>query len=340
MKNKNLTWIFILSTVILAGCILFAVAMASFFKTQGPIVFEAFGSADSRIYITNMIGFPSRALSPQGAWDVSPVLSPDGTKIAFECRTPDARLCIMNADGSDRIAVPQAGRRILNPSWSPDSLKVAFASQGVYVVNLDGSHLTQLTRSHDGIDYAGPVWSPDGNTIAYEFITPENWDIYTMHSDGSDQINITNHPAWDHSPSWSTDGRTIYFVSDRSGDLEIYRMNSDGSNPINLSNSPNTSDRLGMLSPDGQKIAFTVHATGADPQELDVYVMDSNGTNRTRLTTTPGYDSYPVWSPDGRSIAFISSRTGNWAVYVMTANGKYQTRISHGFSASGLSWSP
>jgi Tol biopolymer transport system component len=82
------------------------------------------------------------------------------------------------------------------------------------------------------------------------------------------------------------------------------------------------------------------HDDNSDAPDIDIYVMNSDGTGRRRLTDAPDYDSDPVWSPDGTYIAFISGRTGDWAVYVMTADGKFQTRISYGLSAEAVSWQP
>jgi tol-pal system beta propeller repeat protein TolB len=340
MPKKTTALLIIFCAIFLLGTIPPLVRFAVFHNAPGKIVFyKASSSADSRIYITNAFGFPTIPLSAKGDWDVSAVISPDGTKIAFECQHPETRLCIINSDGSNRIQAPQASTRVFDPNWSPDSQKIAFASRIIYVVDADGSNLTELTKFDSDIDYWNPVWSPEGKRIVYKVFDGENGDIYTMNSDGSDQVNITSHSSWDESsPLWSKDGRYIFFVSDRSGDNEVYRMNSDGSDVINLTNSPQTSDYLASISPDGQKILFTVHDIDSAPPEIDVYVMNTDGTDRKRLTKTPDYDSSPVWSPDGKYIAFISGRSGDWALYVMTADGKFQTRISYGLAAQDVSW--
>ena len=74
------------------------------------------------------------------------------------------------------------------------------------------------------------------------------------------------------------------------------------------------------ISPDGKTIAFTYKG--------DIYTVPTTGGLATRLTTDPGYDSNPFWSPDGTRIAFSSSRMGGDDVYVMPAKGGTPKRIT------------
>ena len=69
--------------------------------------------------------------------------------------------------------------------------------------------------------------------------------------------------------------------------------------------------------------------------------MDANGNNQRRLTYNGAYDEQPIWSPDGRSIAFISKRDGNFEIYVMDADGNNQRRLTYnGADDEQPSWSP
>lgn len=75
------------------------------------------------------------------------------------------------------------------------------------------------------------------------------------------------------------------------------------------------------ISPDGSQIAFCYKG--------DLYKVNAKGGEAVRLTSQPSYESSPVWSPDGRQIAFASDREGNMDVYVMPADGGSARRLTY-----------
>ena len=105
----------------------------------------------------------------------------------------------------------------------------------IYVMNADGSNVTQRTFNGD-IDDA-PVWSPDGEQIAFQSYRDGSWQVYVMAADGLGQTRITN-TGENYWITWSADGSKLAFNSDRDGNLEIYTINADGSNPSRLTANP------------------------------------------------------------------------------------------------------
>jgi TolB protein len=195
-----------------------------------------------------------------------PKWSPDGRMIGFTLSGRPDNAFVMNADGSGRRRVTNRFVDTEFISWSPDGTKVAFGRhtpfarhaiidgepafdgigrviwdiqhEHIYVVNLDGIGLVELTKDLRDFDCYGAAWSPDGTKIA---ITSTG-GIYVLNSDGTNPVNITIHHdfRWGFAPRWSPDGtKILYEFEVQIGDEhhgEIYIMNADGSNPVNLTN--------------------------------------------------------------------------------------------------------
>ncbi|MBA2714516.1 MAG: PD40 domain-containing protein [Rubrobacteraceae bacterium] len=101
-------------------------------------------------------------------------------------------------------------------------------------------------------------------------------------------------------------------------------------------------DSGGPLASERGRIAFTRTTTqhGANI-ESDVYKVDVDGTGEVRLTDAPGLDGMSSWSPDGRRIAFVSDRDGNWEIYVMAPDDTKQRRLTNTPEDEGSPvWSP
>lgn len=174
-----------------------------------------------------------------------------------------------------------------------------------------------------------------------------NPQIYTMNSDGSNQIRITNNKAYEIMPVFSPDGSKIAFVSDRDGNPEIYVMNADGSNPIRLTNEASY-DYSPSWSPDGKKIVFIsnreVVAPSADnivaKMTYKIYTMNADGTEQKKINDLTSDDESPKWSPDGAKILFVSKREGNPEIYTMDPDGTNTTKITTSKYSIMPSWSP
>lgn len=219
--------------------------------------------------------------------------------------------------------------------------KIAFVYGGkepnqIYVMNEDGSNVTQLTHlisppdlGSGGGARGAPAFSPDGHRIAFfaiEGYPVPGEQIYVMNADGSNMTRVTSPPGENWDPAFSPDGHRIAFDSDYGMYYkQIYLMNLDGSHVTRLTNL-----RYGSIHPafsaDGHKIAFVSYHDNAGHSQISV--MNADGSNITRLTNPQGegVDQDPAFSPDGRKIAF----TCNSQICVMNADGSDLTPLTYG----------
>jgi Tol biopolymer transport system component len=285
----------------------------------------------------------------------------------------DWEIYVMNAaDGSGNKNLTDNGGNVddLVPDFSPDGTKIAYQSRGaqtsnaegdseVYVMNaLDGSGKRNPSHNYLTIDEYDADFSPDGTKIAYasrgnQSSNPEgDGEIYVMSAaDGSGQKNLSNDASYadDVYPQFSPNGQKIVFTSrgvqgsNPEGDSEVYVMNAlDGAGQANLSNTgAGVAEDVPQFSPDGTKVAYqTSGAQTSNPEgDLEVYAMSAlDGTGKKNLSST-GSDINevgPVFSPDGKQIAYLSrgvqssNPEGDYEIYRMnTLDGSGKKNLTN-----------
>ena len=159
-----------------------------------------------------------------------------------------------------------------------------------------------------------------GTPGAIAFVSErEGFNVYRMNADGFGQTKLTDTAGVNLSPSWSADGTKISFTNAAAFGApgEVFQMGADGSNEMNLTNA-SSDDGSSTYSPTSGKFAFVSTRVGS---QSDIYLTtlgpDGQTTGLTRLTTSEAGDIGPAISPEGRRIAFMSNRDGDYDVYVM-----------------------
>jgi|LGVE01.1.fsa_nt_gb Tol biopolymer transport system component len=127
-------------------------------------------------------------------------------------------------------------------------------------------------------------------------------DLYTINADGTNLKLLLDLPSIEGHGDWAPDGNQIVFFSDMSGNRELYKMDiSKEIVPIRLTDSAGM-DHLPDWSPDGDSIVFESTRTGSS----QLFIMSSDGTNLRQLSNTNSKNKAPVFSPDGKAIAFTA----------------------------------
>lgn len=262
---------------------------------DNQIVFVSERDGNQEIYAMDANGANTTNLTNTSEADeTSPVVSPDGTRIAYVL---EGNIYVMNADGSDQTNLTNGNADSEFPTWSPNSSAIAFvADDRIFTVGVDGSAPEVLIDAPDA--YRDLAWSPDGEQFAFEL----DGDIYVMQRDGRGRSNLTrSDDARDLEPAWSLDGQSIAFASDAGGEeLDIHVMEANGrgqNNVIDDSDDPAV-DSSPTWSPDGSQIAFRSNrGTGSD-RDQDIYVMNADGSDQFNLTSDSDEgDMNPFWSP-------------------------------------------
>jgi Tol biopolymer transport system component len=276
----------------------------------GKVAFVTNRDGDPEIAAMLADGSDYHSFSTASSNNGKPTWSPDGRQIAYLGEEVGYQLYVMNYDGTDSQAV-SAGQA-QEPEWFPDGQRVLFETMRdgpgeIYVVNRDGSGLTNLTENAD--PDSGASLRSDGLRIVFHSDRGEGLEIYSMASDGSDQTRLTTMPVNVRYPVWSPDGSDLAF---RYGEAqELWLMTAGGSGPHMIAPGPTTGgvewspDGLLLAYSDGEDI-FTVGVSGAAPDNL----TNGNGTNNG-----------PRWTSDGTRLIFRSTRDGNAEVYSMLADG-------------------
>lgn len=238
-------------------------------------------------------------------------------------------------DGANQLRVTANRRLNLNPVWSPDGRSIIYTSYTRIVPQILVSNVylgTKETLTDEKSQSFLPVYSPDGSRICFMSDRDGQMELYLMNRDGSGVRRLTNNPSVDSTPTWSPTGTQVAFTSDRSGRPQLWVMDVDGLNVRRITFSDSWADRATWSPAPYNEIAYA----GQSGPGFDVKVYDV-ATGQTRvLTDGLGSNESPSFSPNGRHIAFTSTRAGRVQIFTIGRDGKGLTQVTR----TGNNWTP
>jgi Tol biopolymer transport system component len=179
----------------------------------------------------------------------------------------------------------------------------------LYSCNSDGSDLKRLTdnKYYD----AEASLSPDGKWILFTRQINGKLDLWKMHTDGSEQQQVTFTPYWQEGGSFFINNETIICRGweldkqvPRGMPMSIFTMKSDGSGRRRVTDDPGT-NWAPFPAPDGDHFVFV---KVIPPRNYEIYLMSLSTGEQSRLTFNEAFDGFPAISPDGRLLTFDSNR--------------------------------
>ena len=262
----------------------------------------------------------------------------DREKVTNTVENRDVKeIYVADYDGANQRRITVNRALNITPTWAPDGRSIAYTSYARGFPTLFISFIYEGRReepTRGSTQNWLPAWSQDGTRIAFTSNRDGNSELYVMNRDGSGIRRLTNHPAIDTTPTWSPTGVQLAFTSDRSGSPAIYVVGSDGLNLRRISQD-SYCDRPTWSPAPFNELAF-VCRTGPG---YDIKIFDFASGEIKAITFGEGSNESPAYSPNGRHLAFTSTRAGKVQVFTVGRDGKEVRQVTRVGSSFTPDWS-
>lgn len=252
--------------------------------------------------------------------------SPDFDLVFYSDRSGNGDLYLLSAEDFRTGALqPQrlvtTGAADYGPRWVGGGRGLVFLTEIedptlLYAMGPDDGGISMRLGPNPAVDEP-PAFTPDGNTMVYAAPVDGGMDLFRRDVAGGDAVRLTTDGGRKLQPAVSPDGEWVVFAQGADGAQNLAVMRLDGSERRLLTQG-GTSDGHPEWLPDGSGVVFDSNRTGVG---TDIFHLDLASGAVRNLTNEPGIDLVASVSPDGEWVAFGSSRSGNWDLYLIPFQG-------------------
>ncbi len=282
------------------------------------LLFVSNQDGDREIFITNLNGENLKQLTHNRRDDYDASWSPNSQFILFTSNrnNGDSEVYIMHADGSQQTNLSRSPGYDGQPRWSPDGRTIAFTSDregdiAIFSMGLDGADVRKLTTDNTAsTSYTEPVWSPNGQWIAYRKQNERaKGDLWLVKLSNGQHRQLTNNEKFDDDlPRWSPDSEKLIYQSRRDKEYNIYSYDITSNKEFKLTNLPSADSRP-RWSHSGEEIVFL--STRGSTGRTQVFIMKKDGSDQQGLTDNRFQVNDAEWLDDDTGILYVSWQRGN-----------------------------
>jgi eukaryotic-like serine/threonine-protein kinase len=310
------------------------------FSPDGSTIAFHESDADGGVFIAGATGESARRLTDFG---FNPSWSPDGTQIVFSTeevvdphgRGGTAELWVVASGGGTPTKIYDGDA--VQPAWSPSGQRIAFWSadggqRDLATIPAAGGAAVKVMEDAP-LDWS-PAWAPDGATLYFSSDRGGTMNLWRIAIDeasgralGAPQPVTGGVSAAIDEPGLSRDGSRLVFRADLSLTVPLVVPFDAAAERIGTPMPiirRNGSLGVSSLSPDGRWLLYT----NQGERQEDLFISRADGSELRRLTDDLFRDRAPVWSPDGKEIAFYSNRTGTYQIWAIKPDGSGLRQVS------------
>lgn len=309
------------------------------------------------IYIRLVDGSNAVRITNHPAADLNPTWSPDGKRIAFYRQSPDGDgiYIVPSLGGTERkIADITANHFALEwrhwIHWSPDGKWLVISDKerpqgpfNLYLLSPETGERKRLTSPPTTmIGDLSPAFSPDGKMVAFVRSTSAVVeDLFVVSVNGGQPKRLTFDNTKVTTLAWTPDGLEIVLSSRRDGVDKLWRMNAQGG-PLEWIAASGTNVLSPTFAHSGKRLVWSQSSNNTDTYRLSLNEKNIATSNSNPLIASTLSDMSAQYAPDGKKIAFVSNRSGNYEIWVCGSNGEQPTQLTdfRGPLPGSPRWSP